>query len=288
MPLFRRPDGVYLSKLQGFRKMFPFLMVTRTESVIAHQQQMRMKNTLALLDKLNEGRTERRYTVFHVLLAAAVRLMATRPEHNRFVVGRRIYQRKDIVLSFVVKKALTEHAAETNLKLVFDPRDTLPQVAERVWDKVHDTKQSGSSSDENLADTMTRLPRFLTRLAMWGWRVLDYFNLLPASAIRGDSLYTSAYLANLGSIGLDAVQHHLFEWGTCSFFAVLGKIKKGVVVNDGQVAVEDVVTTSFTLDERITDGVNLARTITDLANLIENPELLMSAPSELPDPFAKR
>jgi len=36
MPLIKRSDGVYLRKLPGFRKMFPFLMRTRTESVILY------------------------------------------------------------------------------------------------------------------------------------------------------------------------------------------------------------------------------------------------------------
>jgi hypothetical protein len=284
-----RPDGVLLTKLPGFRKIFPFLMVTRTESAIVHQQTIRVKRSLALLARLNEGRTGPKYTIFHIFLAAAVRTMALRPENNRFVVGRRIYQRKAIELAFIAKKALTDEAAETNVRLVFEPADTLEQVAARVWDRVSSTKKSSSSKDENLAETLSRLPRFLTRFLMWAFRVLDYFNLLPASAIKSDALYCSAYLANLGSIGLEAVEHHLFEWGTCSMFGVLGKIKKGVVVDDeNHVAVEDVVTTAFTVDERATDGVNLAKTIALLEGFLEDPEPLMSPPASIPDPFALR
>jgi len=286
--LTRRPDGIYLSKLPGFRKIFPFLMPTRTESQIFHHQLIPMKRTLALLARLNEGRTEKRYSLFHVVLAAAVRVLATRPENNRFVVGRRIYQRKEISLAFVTKKELTESAAETNIKLVFEPTDTLEQVAQRLWDVVYQTKASKSSKDEDLTETLTKLPPWMTRVAMWGWRFFDYLNLLPASAVKGDSLYCSAYLANLGSIGIDAVEHHLFEWGTCSFFVVIGKVSKAVVVGeDGQPAVEDVATSSFTIDERVTDGVNLAKTITLLTNLIADPESLLKPPPEgsLPDPF---
>lgn len=289
MPLLtRRPDGVYLSRLPGFRRMFPFLMPTRTESTIVHQQDIRVKKTLALLARLNEGRTERKYTLFHVVLAASVRMMAERPENNRFVVGDRIYQRKQIVMSFVTKKELTETAAETNVKLAFEPTDTLEQVAARVWDAVGRVKKASSSKDEDLTETLTKLPRWMTRAVMWGWKVLDYWNLLPADALRGDSLYCSAYFANLGSIGIDAVEHHLFEWGTCSYFVVIGKVKKGVVVgDDGQPAVEDIISSSFTLDERITDGVNLARTITRLAGYIADPEVLLQPPGPLPDPFDK-
>ena len=34
-------------------------------------------------------------------------------------------------------------------------------------------------------------------------RVLDYFNLLPAFFIEGDGMYTSIFVANLGSVGMD-------------------------------------------------------------------------------------
>jgi hypothetical protein len=286
-----RSDGVYLSKLPGFRKMFPFLMPTRTEAYMHHDQLLRMKKTLQVLEKLNEGRTEKKYTIFHVVLAGAVRVFALRPDAHRFVAGRRIYQRRDIELSFVTKRQLTDTAAETNVKLRFEPTDTLPQVAERIWAAVAVTKSSKSSKDEDITEALTRLPRFLTRLAMWGWEVLDYFNLLPASAIRGDALYCSAYFANLGSIGLKAVQHHLFEWGTCPFFVVIGKLKKEMIVSDeGQPVVEDVITSTFTLDERITDGVSYARIIGMLASLIEDPEQLLVPPdpAAVPDPYALR
>ena len=288
MPLFAsRPDGVLLTKLPGFRKMFPFLMPTRTESQIVHQQLIPMKKAMALLARLNEGRTERKYTIFHVVLAASVRMMALRPENNRFVVGRRIYQRKEIELSFVTKKELTESAAETNVKLVFQPTDTILEVAQRIWEEVSKAKATKKAKDEDLTDTLTRLPRWMTRVAMWGWRVADYFNLLPKGSIKGDPLYCSAYFANLGSIGLDAIEHHLFEWGTCSYFVVIGKLMKAVMVGEsGEPVVEEVVSASFTLDERITDGVNLARTITHLAQMISDPECLTRPPEgPLPDPF---
>jgi len=282
----RRPDGVLLTKLPGFRKMFPYLMPTRTESYIHYEHKIRVARTNRFLDQLNSGRTGPKITMFHVVLAAACRMMALRPDANRFVSGKRIYQRKEISYSFVTKKELTDTAAETNVKLTFQPTDTLLEVAQRVFDAVSQVKKSKSSADEDICDTLTALPRFMTRIALWGWKVLDYWNLLPASAIKGDSLYCSAYFANQGSIGLPAVQHHLFEWGNCPFFVVIGKGEKSLLVDgDGSTSVEDIVTSTFTLDERITDGVSYARIIHMLVGFIEDPQQLMSPPDKLPDPF---
>ncbi|MDH4271984.1 MAG: 2-oxo acid dehydrogenase subunit E2, partial [Candidatus Aminicenantes bacterium] len=127
----------------------------------------------------------------------------------------------------------------------------------------------------------------LTRLAMGGVRTLDYFGLLPASFIKGDALYTSAFLANLGSIGFDAVFHHLFEWGNAPVFVVVGKRKREAVVGpNGELEVQDVMDLKFSLDERITDGIYFVTTIGIFRDFVENPENLELSPENLPDPFA--
>ena len=288
MAIGDRCDGVRLKKLPAFRKMFPFLMPTRTESIIYHAQRLRIARALAWLDRANAGR-ERKISIFHLVLAAGVRTLALRPEANRFVVGRRIYQRRTIDLSFVVKRELSEEAAETTVKITFDPRSTIADVVERVSAVVKETRQSPTSRDEGAAALVTRLPRGLIRFAVGAMRSLDYFGLLPASFIKGDALYSSAFLANLGSIGADAVFHHLYEWGNAPFFVTVGRPKKEAVVDErGELRVEDVLDLKFSLDERISDGVYFQATIDFLSTLIENPEKLETPPEALPDPFILR
>ncbi len=285
MAIGDRCDGVRLKKLPGFRKMFPYLMQTRTESAIYHAQRLRIAGTTDWLGRANAGR-EKKISIFHVVLAAGVRTLALRPEANRFVVGRRIYQRRTIDLSFVVKRELSEEAAETTVKITFDPRSTIADVVERVSSVVKETRQNPTSRDEGAAAVVTRLPRSLIRLAFRALRNLDYFGLLPASFIKGDSLYTSAFLANLGSIGADAVFHHLYEWGNAPFFVTVGRPKKEAVVDGrGEIRVEDVLDLKFSLDERISDGVYFQATIDFLSDLIENPEKLEVPPEAIPDPF---
>jgi hypothetical protein len=285
MALGDRSDGIRLRKLPGFRKIFPYLMRTRNESVVYFSKRLKIDKTLAWLAKANAGR-EKEITLFQVILTACVRTLALRPEVNRFVAGRRIYQRRTIDLSFVVKRALTEEAGETTLKLTFDPRSTVADVNKRVAEAVKETKLSRTSSDEKLANIVTSLPRSFIRVAVWTLRALDYFGLLPAAFIRGDSMYASAFLANLGSIGLDAVFHHMYEWGNAPFFVVIGRRKKDLVVSEsGELEAREVVDMNFSADERITDGVYYANTLGLLTDLIENPERLETPPESLPDPL---
>jgi len=288
MTIGDRSDGVRLRKLPGFRKMFPYLMRTRMESTIYHFQRLRLGKTLAWLDKANEA-GGKRISLFHIVLAAAVRTLALRPEANRFIVGRRIYQRRTIDLSFVVKRELSEEAAETTVKIPFDPRSTIADVVDRVISVVSKTRESSSSRDEETAAIVTKLPRCLIRLAVGAVRTLDYYALLPAAFIKGDALYTSVFLANLGSINGEAVYHHLYEWGNATFFVTVGRRKKEPVINErGELGVEEVMDLKISLDERITDGVYFESTIHLLADLIENPERLEERPEILPDPLALR
>jgi 2-oxoacid dehydrogenases acyltransferase (catalytic domain) len=160
-------------------------------------------------------------------------------------------------------------------------------VTEAVSPAVQATKKSQTSSDEKLTEMLTSLPGPITRFVVWAIITLDYFGLLPASFIKGDAFHSSAFLANLGSIGLDAVFHHMYEWGNTPFFVVIGKRKKEQIVNDrGELAIEDVLDMTFSVDERITDGVYYAGAISLFIDLIENPEKLEVPPENLPDPFA--
>jgi len=281
-----RPDGVRLRKLPGFRKIFPFLMRTRTESAVYFSKRLSVAPTLVWLERTN-ARRDRKISFFYVALAAGVRTLALRPEVNRFVAGRRIYQRRTIDLSFVVKRELTEEASEITLKLTFDPRSTIDEVARRVQEAVGSARQSETSFDEKLTNSVTALPRPIVRLIVATLRFLDYHGWLPASFLKDDSLHTSAFLANLGSIGLDAAFHHMYEWGNASIFVVIGKLKKEPIVNErGELEAAEVVDINFSGDERVTDGVYLSKTIELFLDFIRKPEKLESPPANLPDPFA--
>ena len=80
-------------------------------------------------------------------------------------------------------------------------------------------------------------------------------------------MFSSVFVANLGSVGLDAGYHHLWEYGTCSIFAVLGRIRRR---SDG-VSVADV---KYSYDERVEDGLYAAITMDGIKERLEDPSLL--------------
>ncbi len=104
-------------------------------------------------------------------------------------------------------------------------------------------------------------------------RWLDGRNLLPARLIAADPLYASAFLANLGSVGLDAAYHHLFEYGTIPIFVTMGRTRYVPRAHpDGSVRVLEVLPLRYTYDERIEDGFYAARALERLAAILEAPD----------------
>jgi hypothetical protein len=131
------------------------------------------------------------------------------------------------------------------------------------------------SEDDKLVDIFASLPRPLINLTRKLILFLDYHNILPEFLRSAIPFYASLFLANLGSIGLEAPYHHLFEMGNVSLFMATGRIHKDVFVNHrGEISVHDCMNVSFTLDERIADGFYYAKSILMFAGFLENPETM--------------
>jgi hypothetical protein len=280
MPLFTRPDGALVKRAPTLRRMMPFLMPTRNESVVYFEQEIEVAAALAFAERFGAERG-RKVTFFQVFLYAMARTLALRPQLNRFVVGRRLYQRSAIELSFAVKKEKSDAGGLTSVKVAIDPREPLAGMLDRIDARVGEGRGAKRLRSETEMDLVTLLPRFLVRFVVAAQRVLDYWNLLPKSLLDGDPLYASMFLANLGSVGLDSAYHHLFEYGTVPVFATIGRVKKGIVVVDGAPAVRDVVSVKYSLDERIADGFYCARSLELLKEMLEKPESL-ERPMETP------
>ena len=205
-------------------------------------------------------------------LRVAARGLALVPKMNAFVVGRRLYRRHDREITFSMKrKQLDREAKLSAVKLRIPPGQTFIELCERINSHI-EIERSGTKtySDSELA-LLKRLPRAAINLGVHLFRWLDYHNLLPGSFIRGDGMYTSVFVANLGSVGMDAGFHHLYEWGTCPLFLMVGKVEDRVLVEDGQMVVRKVLPLRFSYDERIEDGFNAGFGINALRETLENP-----------------
>lgn len=279
MAFKRRRDGTYVGDAPALRRIIPYLMRTRAESLVYFPQRIEVDGLLAWLEQENAGRpAEQRITLFHVFLAAIGRTLRLRPELNRFVAGRRTYQHKDISVSFVVKTAMTDDAPDTEARLVLSGEESVEQVRAMVADTVHRERGSEKGGDDRLIDFFVSWPRPILNAVSGLIRRLDYHNAVPGPLMDSIPLYTSVYVVNTGSIGIDPPFHHLYEHGTASVFVAIGRVHKEPVVDaDDQIVVRSVVDLVYTLDERASDGFYFARTAEVFRRLVSEPDLLARA-----------
>lgn len=285
--IFRdRPDGELVKNASLLRRIMPFVMPSRNESVIYYEHDLDLTETLGFIERQNKNKDRDPFTFFHVVLAAGVRVLALRQNLNRFIVGGRLYQRSSIDLSFVVKKAMTDRAPMTTVKVTFEPTDTLEDVARRANEAIGVGRGDERTASEKEMSLVSKLPSSLIGPMVKLQKLADRWNLLPGSMIRNDPLYASVFLANLGSIGIESPFHHLYEYGTISLFIAIGKIRKEVGLDGGGKPVKrDVVTMRYTFDERVADGFYCARSLEMYKGLIEHPSSLLDRPEHLPKPM---
>ena len=272
-----RFDGYWLrDEAPALGQFMAYLMPNRADNEAHINMDVDCRPLDAFLEKKNEGLTEDKYTYFHIFLAAAVKCFVLRPRMNRFISGNRLYMRDRISVSFVVKKKFEDKAEEGLAFKYYNENDTIDSLHESILQEIHECRREDVL--DNSTDMMTKLlklPRWLLHIIVNILFRLDRKGKVPYDLIKADPNYSSIFMSNLGSIGMDSGYHHLNNWGTNSFFGMIGKKHLAPEWHeDGSCTVRPVISLGFTLDERIGDGYYYAGTVRLLEKILENPELL--------------
>jgi hypothetical protein len=272
--LFRRTDGVELRQPSLVRRIMPIMMPRRSESVVYYEMLLDLSRTLPFIDDWNRTHQDG-ITVFHLALAAAARVMHARPGLNRFVSGGRIYQRSGCQVSFMVKTAFEDEAPMVTVKMEMPEGEPLDELVRRVLERIGDGRSGRPTRVDKELRLAFLLPTFALRRAFPLLRALDRWNLLPASFTRSDPMFSSIFLANLGSVGVEGAFHHLFDYGTVSLFVVVGKVGPQVfIADDGTVTTRPGLRACFSFDERINDGHYCVAALQLARSLMEDPARL--------------
>lgn len=271
MPLFRRPDGRLAKDVPHFRRIMPYIMRTRTESTVYFDQEVDLTKTLPFIEAWNAV-SPRRITVFHLFTYAAVKSLHARPRLNRFVSGGRIYERNGIWMSYSTKKSLSDDAPIVAVKRRFEAEWTFQQALDVMYGDITKGRSNEKSSTDKELELIFMLPDFMVRFVAALQRWADRVNLLPSAFIKNDPFYASMFIANIGSLKLDAPFHHLYEYGNIPLFAAIGKTQKVPVVGpDNQISVKPICHIRFAFDERIEDGLYCAGSIGYAMKILEDP-----------------
>ena len=286
-----RKDAWFVQDADTMHKFMPYLMPQRTENEAMLGLEIDLTAINRYLEEKNAQNPEFRYTFFHVLCGMFAKTAVLRPKLNRFYSGYRLYERKDVILAFTIKKKFSDDGEE-GLALVKIDRESDKSPVQQVHDQVEkivtsarkENKNDGATDD---MDTLVKLPRPILRLAMRFLRWTEYHGIYPKSLMREDPYYSTFFVSNLGSIKMNADYHHLTEWGTNSFFIIIGeKHPQAVYDENGNVEMHDVLKLGMTVDERIADGYYYANSLRLMKHLVNHPELLdlpVTEPVEVED-----
>ncbi len=280
-----RKDAWLVRETDPMHLLMPYMLPGRTANEAVLNEEIDLTAINAFLAKKNADEPEFRYTFFHVICAAMAKTVAQRPKMNRFYSANRLYQRKEITFSFIVKKKFTDDAAEALAIVKYDPESEVPvleQIYSQVKKVVYSVRKEGKT--DGTTDKMKillRLPRPLLSLTVWFLRRLEAHGHYPASLMKDDPYYTTVFISNLGSIRMHASYHHIAEWGTNSIFLVIGEKKpRPFYAADGSYELRDSLDLGLTADERIADGVYFAGSMRLLKKLLAEPELLEAPGNE--------
>ena len=286
----RRKDATYVYDVQPFKKLFPYLMPRKCDSLVYLSLDLDLTKTLDFIKNHPSVALDRKYRVFEILIAAVVRLIVLRPELNRFWMNKKLWQRNEISINFIAKENHDDTSAEHNIVLNFDSSATLETIAKNIDEGIKTARESNSPNSSNtandrLVNIFTSFPPIILSTLVNIIKFLDIKGIAPLSFTREDGLHCSAYLTNLGSIGLNnsRVYHHLYQWGNTSLFITIGALKRQKMNKETNEKREDKLQMGLTIDERIADGYYLVQSLKVLQDLLNNPEQLLFPPVKVQD-----
>ena len=221
--------------------------------------------------------------LMHIIMASYVRTVATHPGINRFIRGQKIYARNGIEMCLTIKKKLALNAPETVIKICVSPESTLEDIYAEATRLIEENKEEQAENGMDVvAKILSHMPRIILKLIVWVLKFFDYFGLLPRALVKVSPFHGSMFLTNMGSLGIDAIFHHLYDFGNLPLFMAMGKKRTEYGVNsDGSVQKLRLMDITIVCDERICDGHYYASAFKSLKKHIEDPTTLEEKPKKV-------
>lgn len=278
-----RCDGRRVRTIPPMSVVVPYIMVDRTAASNFIFDELEVTELEAYVrEKRREGLTN--FGLTHVFITAYCRLVAKYPALNRFLSGQRVYSRgDDIQYCMAIKKEMSTDAPDTCIKLHLKPSDTVYDVYRKFNEAVEQVKSTPLNSEfDQTAKLFTLLPGLLFKFTVWLLKTLDYFGLIPKFLLEISPFHGSVFFTSMGSLGIPAIVHHLYDFGNLPVFIAFGcKYRRNELAADGSVRKRKYVDMTFNLDERICDGFYYASALKYLRHVLADPHRLDTPPEKV-------
>ena len=276
-----RRDGTLLRDIDSMHIIMPMIYPNRCDNEAFISERIDLTNVDAYIAKRNAENPVFKFTLFHLIVAAILKVIVLRPKLNRFIANKNLYQRKELSASFVIKKQFNDASEEGMAFIRANGDSTLDTLREDLYKQITHVKKGGTDSTMDAMEFLKKLPRFVVKFFIALMRWCDRHGIVPKSLIASDPYYASVILSNLGSIKLRSGYHHLTNWGTTSLFVVVGEMKMRPFYDDeGNAEFRNSVDLGLTIDERLADGYYYSKSVRMLKYILEHPECLEKPFSE--------
>ena len=293
-----RADGELLRKIDPIIALTPYLMPMRCDAQVFLNYRLDYEKMARYI--VEQGNNGNKFTFMELIIAAYVRVISELPEINRFVANKRLYARTQLTVSFALLKETADpnDIEENTVKCYFDPRDTIFDISERVNAAIEQNRREEADNSTMkvaklllnpiLANTVVALARFL-----------DRYGIMPKYILDASPFHTSMFFTQMASIGMPAVNHHIYNFGTTSLFVSMGSVIRETATGpDGKTIRKRYLPVGITADERICAGAMYARLVDRVMYYLNHPTLLETPPEtvrfeegneySLPKPKQKR
>jgi len=271
-----RADGRLLRSLPPMSRVSPYIMPDRNGASNLFHDSIEITNMERYIrEKRRQGL--KHFGITHVFIASYVRGCALMPGLNRFLSGQKVYHRFGIDVNMTVKKSLEASSPDTCIKIKFLPTDTAEDVYRKFDEALKPVKESSEldSDFDKLAETLLLIPGVFFKFTIWLLKLLDYFGMLPEFLTDLSPFHGSMFITALGSLGIEPVYHHLYDFGNVTQFCAFGcKRTEKTVADDGTIHTKKYVDCTWVVDERTIDGFYYAAACKKIKYILQHPDVL--------------
>ena len=239
-----RKDGWRLRHTQSVFAVMPHIMKTRADAQVYFDEVIEIDELEKYVRRMRQEHDMPYFSLYHVFIAATMRMFVMRPRLNRFVMNGKTFARNRLTSSMTVKREMSQNGLEATIKPQFEKSDTIFDIYRRIDTAMENEVRNmeGENSTDVAANILNRLPAWLIRAFINFIIVMDNFGWMNNFINKISPFHTSFYITDVGSIGIDPIYHHLYNFGTTSVFLALGRKQRIPVVElDGTVTTKKVV-----------------------------------------------
>ena len=277
-----RKDGRLLRSLSASDKFIPYSHPDRDGSSYFYEEDFDVTEAEKCLQLEKENGYED-IGFLHFFIAAYVRCVSMLPGLNRFVVGRHLFARNDIDVVLTVKRSATVEGSETQVKIRFEPTDTIFDVYRKINERIDELKTEDiSGTREDFAEAIANAPRPFVRLGFFVLRMLDYFGWLPQNIMDNSLNHASLLISDAGSYNTAPVYKQIGNYGTLPFYLSFGKSQHVFEMErSGLVTDTRHIHCKVTLDSRLAEPRYYGQFLNAMRYLFAHPDILERSPSRV-------